>query len=222
VGELTVGLFLPLALVVAAVVAVIAIGVGGGLGLMFPTIAYEDSDGFDAISHSFSYTYARPWRLGFYVTVAFIYGAICYAFVRFFLFLVLWITYAFLQLGFVHRNAKLHAIWPAPRFGEFLTGHPTTTTAWATSASAWLVHLWILVIVGLMIAFVISFYFSAGTIIYALMRHRVDRVPLNDVYIAQDEIQAQPGSASPATDETSTKAKPRRADAPNAEAGAPE
>jgi hypothetical protein len=119
VGELTVGLLLPLAFVAAILIAVIAIGIVGGFSLMFPTIAYEDSDCFDSISRSFSYVYNKPWRMGLYMVIAFVYGAICYLFVRFFSFLVLWSTHAFLQVGFAYENRKLHAIWPEPAFTDF-------------------------------------------------------------------------------------------------------
>jgi hypothetical protein len=218
VGELSVGLFLPLALLAAGVIAIVAIGIVGGLGL----IAYEDSDGFDAISHSFSYVYAKPWRLGFYAAVAAIYGAICYAFVRFFLFFVVWIAYAFLEVGFIHKNAKLHAIWPTPRIDEFLTVGATTPTGWSTSAGAFLVHLWILAVIGLTIAFAISFYFSAGTIIYALMRHCVDRVPLNELYVSLDKTRPEMVPASRTAEETAAQTKPLNTDASTAEAGTPE
>ena len=36
-------------------------------------------------------------------------------------------------------------------------------------------------VVGLMAAFVVSYCFSANTIIYALIRHRVDGTPLSQV-----------------------------------------
>jgi hypothetical protein len=36
-------------------------------------------------------------------------------------------------------------------------------------------------------AFAISFYFSANTIIYMLMRHEVDATELDDVYLEQTE-----------------------------------
>ncbi len=182
-GELTVGLLLPAALVVAVLITVVAIGLVGGFSLMFPTIAYEDSDCFDSMSRSFSYIYNKPWRMGFYMTIAFVYGAVCYMFVRFFSFLVLWTTHAFLQLGFASKNAKLRAIWPAPELDDFFGAGVAAPTNWSTSVSSALVYFWVLVVVGLVVAFVISFYFSASTIIYALMRNRVDLIALEDVYV---------------------------------------
>ncbi|GAH01787.1 unnamed protein product, partial [marine sediment metagenome] len=45
-----------------------------------------------------------------------------------------------------------------------------------------------LFIVGLVVAFVISFYFCASTIIYALMRDGVDNVGIDEIYIQLDEV----------------------------------
>ena len=46
-----------------------------------------------------------------------------------------------------------------------------------------------------MVSFVISFYFSANTIIYALMRNRVDGTPLDEVYEEPEE--ATPANPAP-------------------------
>lgn len=193
-GELSVGLFLPFALISAALIAVIAIGALAGFNLMFPTIAYEDSDCFDAISRSFSYVYAKPWHMGFYTVTATVYGAICYAFVRFFSFLLLWITRQFLEFGFWSKNEKLANIWPEPTFTNFLGSATATPTNWSTSAGGFLIHVWVLVVVGLMVSFLISFYFSANTIIYALMRNRVDKTALDEIYTGSDEMAAEPAA----------------------------
>jgi hypothetical protein len=216
-GELAVGLLLPLALAIAVVITVVAIGLVGGFSLMFPTIAYEDSDCFDSMSRSFSYVYNKPWRMGLYMAIAFVYGAICYEFVRFFSFLVLWTTHAFLQLGFAYKNVKLHAIWPEPTLDDFFGAGVAAPLNWSTSISSALIYFWILVVIGLVVAFVISFYFSASTIIYALMRNRVDLIALEDVYVYSPQEapasaptqpptgEAPPGTAPPAAEGTGEK-----------------
>lgn len=204
VGELTVGLFMPLALLSAALTAVVAIGAVAGLNLMFPTIAYEDSDCFDAISRSFSYVYAKPWHMGFYTVVAVAYGAICYLFVRSFSVLTLTITYMFLRLGFLQDNAKLIAIWPEPSFANLLGEAAASPTNWSTSLGAFLIHVWVLFVVGLVVSFVVSFYFSANTIIYALMRNRVDKTALDEVYTYAGEFATEPAEPAPAPKEVPT------------------
>ena len=205
VGELSVGLFFPLALLSAALTAVIVIGAVAGLNLMFPTIAYEDSDGFDAISRSFSYVYAKPWHMGFYTSLAVTYGAICYIFIRSFAFLVLRITHMFLRIGFLGDDRKLVAIWPEPHFAELFGTVAASPENWSTALCAFLIRIWVLVVVGLVVSFVISFYFSANTIIYALMRHRVDKTALEEVYTVAGEFAT--GPAPTAEDKTEEEAK---------------
>jgi hypothetical protein len=209
IGELLTGLFLLLALIAACAATITLIGTMGGLGLMSPAIAYEDSDGFDAINHAFSYVYTKPWRLGFYTIVAVVYGAVCYVFVRFFAFLLLWTTYRFLEIGFLGQNEKLHALWPEPTFTDFVGPAGTTPDTWYGWLAALLIRLWVLGIIGLLVSFVISFYFSANTIIYALMRYSVDGTPVEEVHISSREVSPafpsfEPGSGTTATQPSMT------------------
>ena len=198
-GELIVGLGMPLALFAGVLIAVIVIGAVAGLNLMFPAVAYDGSDCFDAISRSFSYVYARPWRMVAYTAIAALYGSFCYTFVRLFAFLSLWITRWLLQLGLWADNGsqevnKLAAIWPKPEFRYLLGSSSPATTNWTESMAAFLVYLFLLVIVGLVVSFIISFYFSANTIIYSLMRKTVDNTALEDIYMQFDEAEVEPAA----------------------------
>ena len=204
-GELIMGIFVLLALIAGALIAVVLIGAFAGFNLMFPAVAYDGSDCFDAISRSFSYVYAKPWRMVFYTTIAAVYGAICYTFVRFFTFLLLFVTHRTLQLGVWVENSKevdkLTAIWPKPEFMNLLGSSGLATTNWTESLAAFLVHLFLLGVVGLVVSFIISFYFSANTIIYSLMRNKVDNTALEDIYKYNDEAEIEPAITEPKTDE---------------------
>ena len=199
VGELIMGIFMLLALIAGLLIAVVSIGTAAGFNLMFPAVAYDGSDCFDAISRSFSYVYTKPWRMGFYTAIAAVYGAICYTFVRFFAFLLLWSTHRFLQLGVWVDNSskevdKLTAIWPEPSF-MYLRGSSALATAnWSESIAAFLVWLVLSVVIGLVVSFVISFYFSANTIIYSLMRNRVDNTALDDIYTQAEDVSTESAS----------------------------
>jgi hypothetical protein len=198
-GELGVGILMLPALVAGAVIAAVLLGAIGGLNLTFPAVAYNGSDSLDAVSRSFNYVYAKPWRLGFYTAIAVIYGAICYIFVRFFAFLLLWSTYRGLRFGAVTESArglrdKVAAIWPEPAFSRLLD-YSNATGTWQESTAALLVYLSALVIVGLVASFIISFYFSSNTVIYALMRNQVDETPIEEVYTETAESKGQPSEA---------------------------
>jgi hypothetical protein len=190
-GPVLTGLFLPLSLLVACAVAIVLIGMVGGASLMPPTIAYEDSDGFDAVARSFL-IFREPWRMGFYTIVAILYGAVCYLFVRLFSFLLLWTTYRFLEIGFLRQNASLHAIWPEPTFANFLGPGAALPDAWYLSLAALLIRLWVLIVMGITASFVLSFYFSASTILYALLRRRADGIALEEISTGSEEAAGAP------------------------------
>ena len=201
IGELVIGVSMPLVLIGGALIAVILIGTVAGFNLMFPAIAYDGSDCFDAISRSFSYIYSKPWWMGFYTAIAAVYGAICYTFVRFFVFLLLRCAHQFLQFGVWVENSskeanKLSAIWPVPSFVS-LFDSSTATINWSESFAIFLVHLSLLIVIGAVVSFVISFYFSANTIIYSLMRKKVDNTALEDIYTYLDEVTTESPEAKP-------------------------
>ncbi|MFC1738019.1 hypothetical protein ACFL1G_03100 [Planctomycetota bacterium] len=206
VGELLMGIFMLLALFAGVLIAIVLIGAVAGFNLMYPAIAYDGSDCFDAISRAFSFIYSKPWRMGFYAVVAGVYGAICYAFVRFFAFLVLWVVHWTLELGiFVEAGgknvSKLSAMWPAPQFANLLRSTNLEPANGAEAVAAFLFYIVLLAVIALLAAFIMSFFFSANTIIYALMRKMVDGTSLDDIYILPEPKEAETTETTPA-DET--------------------
>ena len=136
--------------------------------------------------------------------IAAMYGAICYTFVRLCTFLLLSATHLFLQLAIWTDSSeketnKLLAIWPEPQFKNLLGFPATVTTNWTEYIAAIMVRLSLLVIVGLLVSFVISFYFSANTIIYALMRNRVDNTALEDIYACSQTAKPKPDNSTTKT-----------------------
>ncbi|MBN2020332.1 MAG: hypothetical protein JW749_08910 [Sedimentisphaerales bacterium] len=190
-GELITGILTPAALVGGAVAAFVLIGAIAGFNLVFPAIAYDGLDSLDAVSRSFHYIYVRPWRMGIYTAAGVIYGAICYLFVRFFAFLLLWTTYTGLRIGACLDSKqgladKIMAIWPEPSFSR-LTLYSTSAGSLPEKAGAFLVYLFTLIVVGLVVSFIISFYYSANTVIYALLRNKVEDMPFDEIYTPLEE-----------------------------------
>ncbi len=205
IGEIIGAIMIPLLLLGGFIIALVMIGLIGGYNLMYPTIAVEGSDNFDAISRSFSYLFAQPWRMGFYSIIAFIYGAICYIFVRLFVFIMLTAVHTIVGSA-VNIDAssnisivgKLDAIWPAP---EFFNLQPAINW-WGINGSetlaAGIIWLWVAMAVAMILSFVVSFFFSINTTIYFLLRQRVDSTELEDVFVEQDIeelIEEQPVTA---------------------------
>jgi hypothetical protein len=211
-GPILVGLFFFLALAAGFVMTLVLLGTAGGFNLMYPTIAVEGSDSFDAISRSFSYVYARPWRMLFYTLVALLYGALCFLFVRFFLSIMLMLTHHFVGAGMfsnVDSNVPIDAwntMWPPPS-GGFTYDIDTLSLSGGQAIGAFLVAIWVYLTIGMLGAFAISFYFSANTIIYYLMRREVDATELDDVYLEQSDEDFggdAAGAAAPAVTATTT------------------
>jgi hypothetical protein len=186
-GELLAAVLSPLAILAGFVIAAMATGTAAGFNLMFPAAAYDGADYLEVMSRSFAYIYAKPWRMAFYSLAGGVYGGVCYLFVRFFGFLALLSAHQFIRFGLWKENPnginKLLAIWPQPTFDNLLGKSPLFTAGWHQSVAAFIIHLVVLGVGGLVVAFVISFYFSANTIIYALMRKAVDKTEIESVFL---------------------------------------
>src|SRR4051812_15557030 len=132
-----------------------------------------------------------------YTLVALVYGGIAYLFVRFFLFVMLSLTHFFvgwLLLGdpATHDAARYWkdpavSMWPAPTWENLTYNVNYGALKWSEDTGAGLISFWVYLVIGLLGAFAISFYFSANTIIYYLMRREVDATELDDVYVEESE-----------------------------------
>ncbi|HEV8607646.1 MAG TPA: hypothetical protein VGQ99_20085 [Tepidisphaeraceae bacterium] len=220
-GEIVVGALFFLALAAGFVMTLVLIGTAGGFNLMYPTIAVEGSDSFDAISRSFSYVYAKPWRMLFYSALAIAYGAITYLFVRLFIYLTLLLTWFFVGL-FVWRQTPdhqnlWHALMPHPSFASLPYEVDSLSLNPAGSLAAFLIEFWNYLAISMLGAFAISFYFSVNTIIYYLMRREVDATEMDDVYLEQPDEEFTETPVAP-----SVSTAPTPAPAPSAPAAASE
>lgn len=172
---------------------------------MYPTIAVEGSDSFDAISRSFSYVFARPWRMVFYTAVAIGYGAFTYLFVRFFVWIVLLVTHTFAGLFLSGAESGGTAywfsqMWPEPgTFFSFKLPYEVNYAglAWSESVASFLISFWVYLLIALVGAYAISYFLSVSTILYALMRHEVDATEMEDVYV--EEMEDDLADIAPAT-----------------------
>lgn len=205
-GPIVAGILFFLALAIGFVMTLVLVGTIGGFNLMYPTIAVEGSDSFDAISRSFSYLYARPWRLAFYTAVSIVYGAITYTFLKIFVTLMLSLIHTFAGFG-VFRNADNNRaawdmMWPGPgELGKLSYDIHTLTLSSGDTVGAYLIALWVYLVIAILGAFAISFYFSSNTVIYYLMRNEVDATDMDDVFVEQtdDELMEPAPAMTPVT-----------------------
>jgi hypothetical protein len=204
-GAIVMGVLFFLAVLVGLLVAFLLIGSVAGSPLMYPTIAVEGSDSFDAISRSFSYVFARPWRSILYGTVALFHGAVCYLFVRLFAYVALAATHTFVNWGIwtggdkiADGATRLDVLWSAPTF-ESLHAWSWTAMTTAERLAAVLVAFWVHLVIGGVAAFLLSYLASSTTVIYTLLRRKVDATDLDDVYVEEGPTegvaQAEPAPA---------------------------
>lgn len=199
IGPIIIGGAFFLALIAGLLMTLVLFGTVGGFGLMYPTIAVEGSDSFDAISRSFSYLYARPWRLAFYTLVAVIYGGLTYLFVRYFLYVMLSLTHYSVDVGLWVNADNAAELWPTlwPRPADlFRLSHDLDFAVLGTfqGIGAFLLALWVYIAIAMLGAYAISFYFTANTVIYYLMRREVDATEMDDVYVdpTEDDMNGEP------------------------------
>ncbi|MEM1013766.1 MAG: hypothetical protein AAGI46_16290 [Planctomycetota bacterium] len=185
-ADIGIGLLVPIGLIVGLLITLTFIGLVGGISLMYPTIAVEGTDSFDAISRSFSYLFAKPWRVAWYGLVALVYGVLTFLVVRLFLWMVLIATRAALGV-FVFREAAgtnvLDALWPKPSPNQFSYDIPFSNLTWGQDIAAVLIAITVFGLLSLLCAYALSLYVSMGTIIYYLLRREVDATEPDEVYL---------------------------------------
>ena len=199
VGELFTGVFYPLALLGGFAAALLVLATLVGFHLMWPTIAVEGSDGFDALSRAYSYVGSRIWHVGFYSFVLLLYGGVSFVLLRVVAVVVLKLAHKFTGLGMNLIGSselsvgKLNAMWSMPAWAD-LTLLPATGEArfWGTFCNgpldstekfgAWLLALWVYLCIGLLCAFVVSYFFCGSTQMYFLLRRDVDATDYDEVY----------------------------------------
>jgi hypothetical protein len=207
IGEILLGIFFCVFLAGAVIMMLVMLGVIGGFNLMYPTIAVEGSDAFDACSRSWAYVYGAPWRLILYTVISLVYGIITLLFVSFAAYLVLSLTHTFVGLGtdlfgitHGHFNGlpKLETLWPSPKLNQL---HQPINW-WAMNWSEWLgsvfLHFWVFIVITLVGAYAMSLHYSIHTILYFLLRRAVEGQSINDVYREEEAGEAAAPVSAPA------------------------
>jgi hypothetical protein len=204
-GAILIGVLFFLAILVGLLVAFLLRGLITGSGLMYPTIAVEGSDNFDAISRSYSYVFAKPWRTTLYGVVALFYGSLCYLFVYVFAYLALASTHYFVNWGIFGGGqrvagaaTKLDVMWAAPSFNMLRGPMNWAGMTGAEKVGAFFIALWVFLVIAAVWAFLLSYIASSTTVIYYLLRRKVDATDLDEVYVEERPEELPAPAAAPA------------------------
>ena len=194
-GEITVALGFPLAILSGFLM--VFVGVIGVLGLcfMFPTISAEGSDAFDAMSRAYSYVLARPKQFIWYCIVNTFYGLVCLIIIAFVAWLMMRLSFCTVGLG---MGQKFQAVqtFILQKCDIACLGFCTTPSAEAKTAAVSLDRWSLKFLAGMIIlyvglvklavwTFVATYLLSAKTIIYFLLRKEIDSTDVTDVYLEE-------------------------------------
>lgn len=189
IGELLMVLLFGFVLFFGFLVTLMVLGtVAGGL-LLFPSIAYEKTTGPDSIGRAFNYVLHCPTWMFYYALVSSVFGTFFYLVLRLLIFLAIRLTYSLLLAGMVivKQSPKLERIWPEPKLLSFLTT-PSASAVWSESASSFVIYLFMLGIVGILLSYIVSYFFSSATVIYALMRKKVDKIEPEQIFVHLERV----------------------------------
>jgi hypothetical protein len=214
VGDFVAGFLWMGPLVLGLIMAVVLVGLVGW-PLMSATISAEGTDSWEAVSRSYSYVYQKPWHYIWYSLVAICYGAVLVFFVGFMGSLMVYLakwgvastpgiekanrepSYLFIYApdsfgwrALLLQGATTEAGGPVVRGGQIDPEAYKAYTAdfhWWNYFAAGLMAFWLGLIFLLVLGFGYSYFWSAGTLIYLLMRRNVDAAELDEVYLEEDE-----------------------------------
>ncbi|MCC7191849.1 MAG: hypothetical protein IT444_03610 [Phycisphaeraceae bacterium] len=192
------GLLFVVVIVLSFAVVLLLIGLMLGANLLYPAVAVDGADGFDANSRAFNYVTGRPWQLLFYTLAALVYGAITYLFVAVVVFLTLLLAHQIVGWGAgVFMNSpegidRFDQLFREPNFGRLAYNPEWSSLRTTGRVAAVLIMVWTYLFVGLLGAYAISYYFTAQTWIYLLLRRSADGTEFDDVYVgSKSTSQAQ-------------------------------
>ncbi len=183
----------PLVLVAGFLMALLLLGLVFGWPLMWANISVEGVDSFDAVGRAYNYVFQRPLQYLFYLLVAAFLGALGW--------LLVW--------NFVAAIAGLSygaAAWGAggDRINWIIDCN-TDKLGPVGGAGAYLLCFWVGCLKILGVGFLASYFWTASTAIYFLLRRDADATEMDEVCPEEEE---QPAEAPP----------PARTEAPGAPA----
>lgn len=175
VGMFITGLLFPIALLCGLFMTIIAIGYLFGWPFMWSTISTEGTDAFDALSRAYAYVYQRPLHYLFYAVVAMVLGSLGYFVVNLFA-----------------NGVACFTIWAASwgmsdellgPIHSYLAGGGSAELGWGAS----LIVFWVQCVKLIATGYLASYFWTATTAIYLLLRRDVDATEMNEVYLTDEE-----------------------------------
>jgi hypothetical protein len=180
-GSILAGLLWIFVVVASLGAAWLLAGLLFGWPLMWPAVSAErDGTPFEAFSRSFAYVYGRPLHYFFYVVVAALFGALCYAVVHLAAVLVSEFGFWALSWGASGKNVQeIRSLVEIALAGQEPPENTDRTLAFGSSLFALVVGL----IRTVETAYTFSFFWCVASAIYLLLRMDVDEKEMDEVFV---------------------------------------
>jgi hypothetical protein len=189
VGLVLGGILWWLVLVAAFLMAVLLLGLLFGWPLMWSAISVEGTDSFDALSRSYAYVFQRPLRYLFYIVVAAVVGWLGWLLVKNFAAGVIWLGYWAAGWG-CGQDMIASILNP----GEELSD--------VGRFGAGMIRFWAGCVKLLAVGYVFSYFWTASTTVYFLLRHDVDATEMDEVFLDADAAEREAPLPPPADNGT--------------------
>ncbi len=173
-GLFAVALIWPLLLVGGLLMALLLLGLVFGWPLMWATISSEGTDSFDALSRSYAYAFQRPLHYAFYAFVVSLLGVLGWLLVWYFATAVIGLTYW--ATGWGAGGTTIEAI-----------GSGGAALGSIGRGGVWFIHLWTGLVKLVAVGFLFSYFWTAATAIYFLLRRDVDATEMDEVYLEGEQ-----------------------------------
>ena len=149
--------------------------------MVVPAMATEDCDGADGQQRAYGYVLSKPLHMVGYLLIALIGLALGFFVVSLFATPALNLTPA-LYGYFWPENPALAPATVVTVFGAIPMTPEEAGANWHQTASGWFINLWQTLIISLVWAYVLSYFFSAATTIYLLMRRACDGQDMEEIW----------------------------------------
>ena len=183
-GEAIVAVAWGVAAVFAFLILLVAIATAVGWPLMVAAIGTENSDSFDGFSRSFSFLYGRPWLSVWYLAVALLIGIACVAVVDTLAVGIASAAARTVATGMGEQSvSRLYAAAP----GYFADIGPTAPASEPVRFPAIVASVWLTIIAAVAVGFATSYFWTASTIVYFLLRRADDATQFDEVWLGESD-----------------------------------
>jgi hypothetical protein len=200
--------YLVAALLAVVLVFFIAVGVLS-LGLMMPVVSMSGADAFESWSASYSYTLWGFSRLFVYRLILGIIGLIALVAAVIVANVFLEILIASVGMGVIGHNRDMVQLAQAllGSRGALVAPGAVAPSVGAYAATA-VFSIIAFGVRALVLAYAASYYFTGNTIVAFLLRKHVDRIDVDEVYVADESAEQELGGQGEGDEETPEEQEP--------------